>query len=613
MCISEFYGAKKFIAGLSLASCCLVSTSSALAFSFILVDWQDQYPNSLADTIPHNGCQLCHVNEAGASPWNAYGWSIREALQGSSGSNQQAFEDVEFENQDGDPIAANSFDEIIRNFQPGWTAGNSNTHFFKDGSEAANMPPPDLSAVTSTTLDFPAVVANPIPTAISNNTTTLALQEVAAGFNAPLSAVKAPGIDGSLFVVEQTGKVFRVDLETGDKTLFHDVSADLVATGERGLLGLAFHPDYATNGLFYTYQSEPVRSEQDDDVDFSTVAGVFNPNHRSMVVEYRASEPSCNSMITKRDILMIVDQPQGNHNGGDLAFDSAGFLYIPLGDGGNSGDVGPGHSLLGNGRDKTNVLGSILRIDPLGGNSANGRYGVPASNPFTANGDDGEDEIFAYGFRNPYRISFDGNTNELYAGDVGQGEIEELDLVVNGGNYGWNWKEGSFFFYNPQSEPRYVSDVASPGLPDNLVDPIGEYGRQDGQAVIGGFVYRGSTISNAHGDYIFGDYVGDTGAGGGLYSLDLSSNIITEYVLTNPVPGFVTGFGQDADNELYVVTNDQASTSGLNGTLTKLVEMGDISSTPDGLGETAECPVLSDQDLCLPIKASNGKTSVICL
>lgn len=603
-----FYSVKRYSTRLSLAMCLMVSATSALAFPFILGDWQDQYPDSSSDTITENGCQLCHVNANGGDPWNAYGWSIRQALQGLNVSNQQAFEDVEFDNQDADdPIGANSFDEILGNFQPGWNAGDNNSHFFKNGSVTTGMSAPDLSLVTSTALDFPPAIDDPIPDSIASNTTTLALEEVATGFDAPLRAVKAPGIDGSLFVVEQTGKVFRVDLATGDKSLFHDVSTDLISTGERGLLGLAFHPDYVANGLFYTYQSEPVRSAQD--ADFSTVAGMFTPNHRSMVTEYRAADPSCNSTITKQDILMIVDQPQGNHNGGDLAFDSAKLLYIPFGDGGNSNDIGPGHGLFGTGRNNTNVLGSILRIDPLGNNSANGKYGVPASNPFTADGDEGEDEIFAYGFRNPFRISFDALTDQLYTGDVGQGEIEELDLVVNGGNYGWNYKEGSFFFYNPQSTGAYVSDVAAPGAPNDLIDPIGEYGRQDGVAVIGGYVYRGSTISNADGDYIFGDYVGGAGAGGDLYSLDLATNIITEFVLTAPVPGLVTGFGQDADNELYVVT----SSSGMNGRLTKLVEFGDVSSSPNAADESAQCPFVPNQDLCLPIKANNGKFSVICL
>lgn len=548
---------------------------------------------------------MCHVN-AGSEPWNAYGWSIREEIQGGADA-QTAIQNVEFDNSDGDPIGAHNFDEILRNFQPGWTAGANNTHYFKNGSTTSGHSPPPVS--TTTDIDFPSVAANPIPTTIPAIGTMLDLEEIAGGFNAPVRAVKAPGINGSLFVVEQTGKIFRVDLDSGEKTLFHDVGSDLIATGERGLLGMAFHPDFTSNGLFYTYQSEPVHAEQDSEVDFSTIAGVFTPDHRSMVVEYKAADPSCNSSISKSDTLMIIDQPQPNHNGGDLAFDQSNLLYIPLGDGGGSGDVGPGHSLLGTGRDNENVYGSILRIDPLGDNSVNGRYGIPASNPFV--GEDGEDEIFAYGFRNPFRISFDSTTGDLYAGDVGQHELEEIDLVVNGGNYGWNWKEGSFFFYNPESEPRYVSDVASPGAPIDLVDPIGEYDHDDGKAVIGGYIYRGTTINGSIGDYVFADYAGPSLQKGRVFTMDPGTGVISEFTLTSPVPGFITGFGEDSNNELYIVTNDELSTAGVEGKLLKLVETGDTSVSPDGSGEAAQCP--PSDDFCVPIKGSNGKVSLICL
>ena len=385
--------------------------------------WRALYPDSNSDDIgpeilnPNDkGCQLCHRDDNGGDPWNVYGWNIRIFYDFGMGSTiEQAIQDAEDLDLDNDPKNATSLDEINNNFQPGWTEGNTNTLYYADLSTDTNQPPPFVP--TSTSLDFPAAIGNPIPS-IPVGSVEIQLHQVAGEFNAPVQAVRAPGIDGSLFVVEQTGKIFRVDLATGDKSLFHYVSDDLLVGGERGLLGLSFHPDYSNNGLFYTYQSEPKRAEQDDDVDFSTVSSSGNFDHRSMLVEYQAIDPSCNSTIRKTETLMIVDQPQSNHNGADLAFGPDGFLYISMGDGGGAGDRGFGHGAHGNGRDNTNPLGAMLRIDPQGNNSANGKYGIPADNPFTMAA--GVDEIFAYGFRNPYRFSFDANSGELYVGDVGQ-------------------------------------------------------------------------------------------------------------------------------------------------------------------------------------------------
>lgn len=591
------------------------------AHQFILDAWRVKYPTSTADDVGPAGCQLCHQLADGGEPWNAYGWDVRtEYIDPNNNFDLNViFDRVENANQDNDPRGANAEDEILANFQPGWTVGAVNTVFMKNGFTITNLPPPMFPVLPVTTaLDFPAPVNDPIPSAIASNSVTLDLTEVATGFNAPLRAVKAPGINGSLFVVEQTGKIFRVDLASGAKSLFLNVASDLVIGGERGLLGLAFHPDYASNGLFYTYQSEPRRDAQNDAVDFSTIAP-SNPNHRSMIVEYQASNPACNSFISKRDTLMIIDQPQSNHNGGDLVFDSVGNLYISVGDGGNAHDLGPGHGLFGNGRTNLNVLGSILRINPLGNNSANSKYGIPASNPFV--GVAGVDEIFAYGLRNPFRMSIDSTTGNLYAGDVGQGDLEEVNHIVSGGNYGWNWKEGTFSFYNLAGTGSYVSSVEPPNLPNNLVDPIGQYDRSEGRSVIGGYVYRGSTIPNTTAKYVFGEYSGPSivTATGRLFSLDLQSNlqpkVIEEFIFNNPIEGYITGFGQDANNELYVVTNNQLGTSGVGGKLLKLVELGDVVLSPAAPEESALCPGSNEgnDEMCVPIKAANGSITVICL
>jgi len=593
----------------------LIVVTPAYAFPSILETWRNTYPNSTADDISAAGCQLCHANSGGGSPWNAYGWALRGELGSNGGDLDAALGALERLRVDGNLVFANSLDQINNNFQPGWTEGNRNTIYFSDGTAEANQAPPSLPSTTA--YDFPSVVGNPIPSNIpvGSNLNTL---QIADGFNAPLRAVKAPGINGSLFVVEQTGKIFRVDLASGEKTLFHDVSADLVRLStrydERGLLGLAFHPDYQRNGLFYTYQSEPRRASQDALVDFSTLSGNQNPNHRSMLVEYKASIPSCNSTIQKQNNVLIINQPQSNHNGGDLVFDAMGNLYVSLGDGGARDDVGLGHGQFGNGRDSNTVLGTILRIDPLGTSSANGQYSVPTDNPFVAN-NMGIGEIYAYGFRNPFRMSFDAQTGELYTGDVGQGDLEEIDIVVNGGNYGWNWKEGSFFFYRTVVQ-TYVSDVAPPNLPSDLVDPIGEYDHDEGISITGGYVYRGSALGDLQGKYIFGDYSGSnfsSGQGRLLY-LDPTTSEIAEFQLSPALPGYLTGFGQDANNELYAVTNDRSSPSGINGELVKLIGPGGQSNPPASQGESAECLTPEpSEDICVPISASNGSVAVICL
>lgn len=566
--------------------------------------WQGIYPDSNADDIAGTGCQVCHQNDTGNEPWNEYGWSIRQIYNSNGFDIVEAIELTANLDVDGDPLGVSSEDEINRDFQPGWTEGANNTVYAANGTPTTSQSPP---AVPSTTgIDFPAEVTDPVSD-IPTGAIAIQLNQVTDGLNAPLKAVTAPGISGSIFVIEQTGKIFRVELATGTKSLFIDVASDLVSINpgydERGLLGLAFHPDFMSNGLFYTYQSEPARSSQDSLVDYSTIVS-GSPDHRSFVVEYRASDPMCNSSVTKTKNLLIVDQPQGNHNGGDLAFGDDDYLYISIGDGGGAHDEGNGHGTRGTGRDNTNPLGAILRIDVDGNNSANGNYGIPNNNPFTGNGDTGVDEIFAYGFRNPFRFSFDSSTGDLYAGDVGQGDVEEIDIVTNGGNYGWNWKEGSFFFYRSAATSNYVSNVALPGSPVSLIDPIAEYDHGDGISVTGGNVYRGSQVPVLAGRYVFADW------NQRLFYLDAGSNVL-EFQSVG-VSEYVTGFGEDVDNELYIVTNNASNPSGTNGKLYKISASGDNNNPfPDAGEESAQCP--PSDELCVPIKASNGNIALICL
>jgi glucose/arabinose dehydrogenase len=278
---------------------------------------------------------------------------------------------------------------------------------------------------------------------------------------------------------------------------------------------------------------------------------------------------------------MRIDKPQFNHNGGELAFGPDGMLYISLGDGGAADDQGPGHVAGGNAQSLAagNVLGKVLRIDPHGHNSANGQYGIPSSNPFV--GRVGTDEIWAYGFRNPYRFSFDARTGKLVAADVGQNDIEEVDVVRPGRNYGWPIKEGTFLFDNGGAGAGFVTE-RSPGSPAGLVDPVLEYDHTapggvrcgfgapptacQGIAVVGGYVYRGRSVEALRGHYVFGDYSRAFAQPLGRLFVSKGSK-----VTSLPDPGIaVFGFAQDSRGELYVLGNKTGVLSGTTGTVLRI-------------------------------------------
>jgi glucose/arabinose dehydrogenase len=415
-----------------------------------------------------------------------------------------------------------------------------------------------------------AALSDPIPAPIQGGI-PIGLATVATGLTAPNWATFAPGFPDRLFVTDQNGILWAVDLNTGAKTVFLDVSTRVVPTGERGLLGVAFHPAYQSNGFVYTYTSEPAAVA----TDFPLPLGV-TPDHASVITEWIVSQPGDPAAVidpTSGRVVLGIAQPQANHNGGALTFGPDDRLYISLGDGGAGDDQGPGHSPQGNGQDPGNILGTILRIDPDGADSANGQYGVPAENPFFPGGPgpfggsngclDGLcDEIFAFGFRNPFRFAFDSATGDLYAADVGQHFVEEVDLVRRGGNYGWPVKEGSFCFDSNGTEPGFVTDNPDPacGQPSlGLVDPIAQYDHNEGNAIIGGFVYRGSSIPELRGRYIFGDL-----SRGRLFALErwdrlpegaAGSSVITELQDRPDLSFSLFGFGQDTSGEIYVLGN----------------------------------------------------------
>ena len=427
---------------------------------------------------------------------------------------------------------------------------------------------------TLTALVATSFAQGPIPTPIAKGTVTIQLQPVATGLVAPNLLISAPDGGNRQFIVDQPGQVRLIENGVLQPTPFLDTSSRLTPLGanydERGLLGLAFDPGFAipTSPGFrrlFTYTSEPVSGTADLTDPFATTL-----NHHSVIASWRVSPTNPNAVdpATRQEILRI-DQPQSNHNGGHIEFGPDNHLYIALGDGGGANDNNAnGHNpTIGNGQDNNIALGKILRIDISGTNSANGRYGIPSDNPFAAGG--GVREIYASGFRNPYRFSFNGNN--LLVADVGQNNIEELDLVTRGGNYGWRYKEGTFKF-NP-ADGTVSSDLT--GVPAGLTDPVFQYDHDEGITIIGGYVYRGGLLPDLAGKYVFGDFSrGFTTPNGRLFYADLATAEIRELRIganDNPLGLFVKGMGVDQNGEIYVLASTALGPSGTTGVVLKIV------------------------------------------
>lgn len=426
---------------------------------------------------------------------------------------------------------------------------------------------------------------DPTPVAIPRSGVAVQLVPVATGLTAPNWGTAAPGQPGRLFVTDQNGILWAIDLASGIKSVFLDASGRLVGLGvfgpdsfdERGLLGVAFHPDYATNGFLYTYTSEPVGAT----ADFSTMPPATTANHQSVIAEWHVPDPTNPASVVdpaSARVLMRVDEPQFNHNGGALNFGPDGMLYVSLGDGGGADDQdaepfigGPtvGHGPDGNGQNPSNVLGTILRIDPRGSSSANGQYGIPAGNPFVGAAGVAE-EIYAFGFRNPFRFSFDSLTGDMYIGDVGQNDIEEIDIGMAGGNFGWRLMEGSFFFDPNGTDAGFVTNVDPDGT-DDLLRPIAEYDHDEGTAVIGGFLYRGTAVAGLTGKYVFGDFARTFSNDGRLFHLDDGAQVVElRLVGRTALDLSLLGFAQDAAGELYVLGNETGTPFGQTGVVMRI-------------------------------------------
>ena len=354
----------------------------------------------------------------------------------------------------------------------------------------------------------------------------LELVPVASGFTNPLdlqAPVEPAGPPaGRLFVVEQGGRIRIIQGSQVLTSSFLDVRgrAGFTFGGETGLLGLAFHPQYATNRRFF--------------VNYTSNAGGLH----TVIAEFTTSAANLSfaDPATER-ILFTVNQPEANHNGGGLAFGNDGLLYIALGDGGGGGDM---HGTIGNGQDTSTLLGKILRIDVDFPPDTGLAYHIPSSNPFV-NQTGRRGEIWFYGLRNPFRFSFDRPTGNIWIGDVGQDLFEEVDLLTSrqgGSNLGWRCMEGTHRFnFTPNCQMA------------TLVDPIFDYDHsQRDESVIGGFVYHGTRIPALLGNYVFGDFIS-----GRIWSLvqDNQGKWVRTFLL-NSSANDLASFGQDQNGELYI-------------------------------------------------------------
>jgi glucose/arabinose dehydrogenase len=355
---------------------------------------------------------------------------------------------------------------------------------------------------------------------------SIKLKEIADGFISPVGMASPDDGTNRIFIIEQGGKIKIINQGIVNQSPFLDVSAKLdglnIAYSEKGLLGLAFHPDYKTNGRFFIYYSAPFNKQGFD--------------HKSVIAEYKVSALSADKAATESVIIMEIPQPESNHNGGMMAFGPDGYLYIGTGDGGGANDE---HGEIGNGQNLSTLLGKILRIDVNNGRP----YMIPADNPFKdKRGMRGE--IYAYGLRNPWRFSFDRVNGKLYCGDVGQNNYEEINIIRKGGNYGWRIMEGYHCF-----NPSLNCDKTGLDL------PIDEYDHDTGISICGGHMYRGRSFPSFHGNYFFADWSGKLLV---LKQLKdgswkrLSPNLNNSG--SNDFNGKINSMGEDSNGDVYVIT-----------------------------------------------------------
>jgi len=408
---------------------------------------------------------------------------------------------------------------------------------------------------------------------------------IAGDFVSPIQLVASHHSE-RLYIVDQIGKVWVID-RTGYKrpTPFLDISSKLVSLDadhdERGLIGFALHPDFKLNGRFFVYYQLPPRAG-------GPAPGV-SWNNLSRISEFHVLSDTFRADLKSEKVLLEWDDPQPDHNGGSLAFGNDNYLYIAIGDGGGDNDTGPGHvndwytpNTGGNAQNiEANFLGKILRIDVDNGSP----YSVPVSNPFVNK--PGLDEIFAFGFRDPYHMSFDmEGDHQLIVPDAGQVLWEEINVINKGGNYGWNIKEGTHCFSSAENSKVPSSCPSVDDRGKQLLQPVIELNNWQNPLggnttrIIGGYVYRGTAIPEWAGKYIFGSFS------------QIPSTANGELFITTPLGGpgttwpyeklmlkknssdlgyYLKGFGQDNDGEIYITVSSNAGPGGNSGKVYKLV------------------------------------------
>jgi glucose/arabinose dehydrogenase len=387
-------------------------------------------------------------------------------------------------------------------FGSGATSASSPTG---SGKATAGTPPPPDATVT-----LPPLPSGP---------DALELEAFARGLSEPIGLTNAGDGSGRLYVNERGGRIRVVDADGAVRDdPFVDLSNVIVSGGERGLLGVAFHPDYARNRrLFVTYTAAPDGADT--------------------LAELTASADGARADPASLRVLLSIPDPAPNHNGGQVAFGPDGHLYVALGDGGGADDQ------FGNGQDPATLLGTIVRLDVDSTPPSGAAYAIPRDNPFAPDGihaGEGAPEIWAWGLRNPWRFSFDPEGGDLYIGDVGQGRWEEIDRQpgdsAGGENYGWSVMEGSHCF------------VGGGCSPSAFVPPIAEYSHDLGCSVTGGYVYRGEAQPELRGVYVFGDY-----CSGLLFTLQVDEGTTSPKIVAQT--GLqISSFGVDESGEIYVVS-----------------------------------------------------------
>ena len=401
------------------------------------------------------------------------------------------------------------------------------------------------------------------------------LEVVASGLTAPVALVPVPGLEGMQVIVDQTGLIQLLDHGQVADDAFLDLRNRVIRLrrdyDERGLLGLAFHPEFESNHRLFAYYGAPVRESAE---------GPGPHDHTNTLSEFRAAADGRSADPSSERILLQFEQPQFNHSGGALGFGPDGFLHLGTGDGGGTGDDDEGHSPQGNAQDLAKLNGTVLRLDVDRGDP----YAIPADNPFADASGGARPEIYAYGFRNPWRLSWEPEgARRLLVSDVGYGRYEEVDVVEAGGNYGWRIREGDHCLdrADPLSAATDCPATAEDGAP--LLPPAIEYTHEEvGVAVVGGYVYRGAALPALEGRYLFADFSAErpTGDGGFLIGGTL--------LVAEPQPGtsgwpwrplrlepgslteYVTGLAEDGSGEIYVLVRRQAGPTGVTGRIFRL-------------------------------------------